>query len=383
MASVILASGRLSDLFNELNEAEKLGPKVKVINDVQETVRFLKRYKKKAVVLASGDPLFFGIGRALAENFPSGRLEFFPAISSVQTAFARIGVPWEDAFFVSLHGKRERAWTAADLPALAISKRKLAILTGGANTPGKIARYLPSDCHIYVMERLGYPDEKILEGRPEDISRAAKKRKFSEPNLMIVRAGDENGPFIPLGLQENEIEHSKGLITKDEVRAAALHALALPSEGVFWDIGAGSGSVSIEAKRLCPAIKAYAVERSKKLCRMIESNAENLRAGDIKVIPGEAPDAFAGLPAPCRAFIGGSGGRLAEIIGHLSKVMKKGRIVITAVTIETLDTALKHLKKNGFNASASSISVSRAENITGGKTFFRALNPVFIIKGTK
>ncbi len=380
-SSAILASKRLAGLFNRITGTEKFSPRVKVINDVQETVRFLKKYKEEAAVLASGDPLFYGIGRVLAKSFPPDRLEFFPAVSSVQLAFSRLGVPWEDAFFVSLHGKMEREWTARDLPLLAGLKRKLAILTGGENTPARIAKHLPPDTRVYVMERLGHPDEKMTEGRPQDIS--GGKRKFLEPNIMIALAGNENGPFVPLGLSENEIEHTKGLITKDEVRAAALHALALPAGGVFWDIGAGSGSVSIEAKRLCPALKVYAIEKTKKLCRMIASNAGKFRAEDIRVISGAAPDALEGLPAPCRVFIGGGGGRLPEIISHVSPLMEKGRVVITAVTVETLDTALKKLRENGFTVSASSISVARAEDITGGNTFFRALNPVFIIKGVR
>ncbi|MBI4679801.1 MAG: precorrin-6Y C5,15-methyltransferase (decarboxylating) subunit CbiT [Nitrospirae bacterium] len=184
-----------------------------------------------------------------------------------------------------------------------------------------------------------------------------------------------------MGLKEDEIAHSRGLITKDEIRAIAIHKLRLPQNGVLWDIGAGSGSISIEAARLCPSLKIFAIEKDGKQVSNIKKNKIRFNTANVLAIKGEAPAALKKLPAPDRVFIGGSGGRLGRIINFIAK-FPVGIIIINAVTIKTLNEAVKGLESKGFKTRVSEAAVSRSR-IVGGKMHMSALNPIFIITGEK
>ena len=407
-SDVILASRRILDDLTGGSASPGDGggqwsrflPKVKAIDKVEDTVTFLRGFAGKAAVLASGDPLFFGIGRVLAGEFPREELDVHPALSSMQLAFARIGRPWEEAFFVSLHGEKmkKRRFEPADLPLLAGIHRRLMILTGGeGRRPGDIAPFLPQGCRVFVFERIGYPDENISETTPEGI--LARQGAFLEPNLMIVETDEEKidpetgrpaGPpartapaeDVCFGLGEEEFEHD-ALITKDEVRAALIHKLRLPREGVLWDIGAGSGSVGIEAKRLSPGLKVYAVEKDHLRAQRINLNILRLRAGAIRVVEGEAPGALAGLPVPQRVVIGGGGGRLGDIIKAVSHAMEKGIVAVSAITIESFTAAIEALRREGFGAiEAATISVSRMTPVAD-RNYMKALNSVYIIRAAR
>jgi precorrin-6Y C5,15-methyltransferase (decarboxylating) len=221
-----------------------------------------------------------------------------------------------------------------------------------------------------------------MEGTPEEIS----KMSFGHPNVVIITAGARSSrpdnPVITFGLREAEIRHSRGLITKDEVRAVAIHKLRLPRTGELWDIGAGSGSVSIEAAIICPDLKIYAIEKDEDQLLYIKENKSRYAAWNIEIVSGHAPEAVHHLPAPDRVFIGGSSGRLNDIVDYISEKMSSGIAVINAATIETLNEAVQSLERNGFRVDVSEISVSRSKTI-GGKRHMSALNPIFIIVGEK
>jgi len=333
-----------------------------------------------AVVLASGDPLFFGIARRLIAEFGKQKVCVIPAISSMQAAFARFREPWDDAAFISLHGRR-----MGDIIERIERSGKSFILTDPDNNPAVIASRIADEStarfEVFVAERLGAQDERITAGRPDEIARMA----FAEPCVMIVKRLDagvaEPERYPVLGLRENEIAHSRGLITKDEVRAATLHRLRLPERGVMWDIGAGSGSVSVEAARLSPRMEFFAVEREPAEISNIHANIERFRASNIRVVEGEAPSALAGLPHPDRVFIGGSGGRLARIIEETGNRLKPGgAVVVNAVTGKTAEAAPRLLMDNGFQVETSRVSVTRT--VWGGNgPETLELNPITIIRG--
>jgi precorrin-6Y C5,15-methyltransferase (decarboxylating) len=397
-SGIILASGRLLDVFGKYNEYEQLKDRITVINNVEEIFAFIRTHlgdDRQISLLASGDPLFFGIGRLAVLEFGADRVEIFPDLSCIQIAFSRIREPWDDAFLMSLHGgpypgkRRLTKHRINDIPGILERHRKIAILTDRENNPSMIASLLnaspaasSSAPYIYVCEKLGYSDERIIGGTPAEISRMS----FADPNVVVIlRQGEMSAaalPRISFGITEKEIDHSKGLITKDEIRAVAIHKLRCANGGVFWDIGAGSGAVSIEVAGLCPDMKIYAVEKERDHITNIKANIERFRAANIEIVEGEAPEALGGLPVPDRVFIGGSGGRLSEVIGLISMAMETGIVVVNAATLETLHEALEDLSLNGFGTDVSEISVSRSMRV-GNRRHMSALNPVFIVKGER
>lgn len=397
-AGDILASIRLYEVFKRYDEFDALRERIRVINKVPETIAFIREWFSRPadhslVLLASGDPFFFGIGRRMIEEFGSDRVEIFPDLSSVQTAFARINVPWDDAFFVSLHGgpdiakRRKLPYEISDIPRLLERHGKMGILTDRENNPGVIVAVLQyafpnpkSGIVMHVCERLGYADEKIVSGTIDEIA----GRTFADPNVVIIQTSGvgNHKPEVRFGLREDEVLHERGLITKDEARAVTLHKLRLPHSGVFWDIGAGSGAISLEAARLCPGLRIFAVEKDEGRVRTIRDNALKLQTLNVRVIRGSAPDALAELPAPDRVFIGGSGGNLGDIVNLVNGKMASGVVVINAASLDTLNGALAALDAEGFNTEVSGISVSRSK-VVAGKRLMSALNPVFIITGMK
>jgi precorrin-6B C5,15-methyltransferase / cobalt-precorrin-6B C5,C15-methyltransferase len=193
-SDVILATERLFEVFKRYREFEDVKSKLKVTGNIHETIEYIRgNYNKEKIsVLADGDPMFFGFGNVVLKEFDKETVEIFPDLSSIQVAFSRIKEPWGDAFFMSLHGgpdpkkRRKPEYEAGDIPKLLDVHDKIAVLTDGINNPSKIAQTLlqasAGDIRIYVCERLGYPDEKITEGSPEEMSTGA----FSYPNVVII-----------------------------------------------------------------------------------------------------------------------------------------------------------------------------------------------------
>lgn len=340
-------------------------------------------------ILASGDPLFFGIGRALCNRFGAERVTIYPALSSMQLAFAHFKEPWENAAFISLHGRGNAI--PPGLLASLLRQRTTFLFTDPNQRPEIVASHLArclqdlglndSDCRIMIAEELGSANERITHGTPQSI--AAKH--FSDLNVMIVRltADASAASGFAFGLKETEIAHSRGLITKDEVRAAIIHHLRLPQTGIFWDIGAGSGSVSVEAARLCPELSVFAIERHPDEQTNIMTNRTTFRLANLHLIIGHAPEALTGLPNPDRIFIGGSGGKLASIVETASQRLAPGGIlVISAVIASTRDDAPRLMHQHGLRVETSTISVTRnvyPPAVDGPIS----LNPITIITGTK
>jgi precorrin-6Y C5,15-methyltransferase (decarboxylating) len=355
------------------------------ITPVKDAIKSIRDALNKAdvAVLADGDPLFYGIGRLIIKEFERDIITIHPALSSMQLAFSRLKEPWDDAHFLSLHGRE-----IDDIPGRILPYQKVFILTDNRHSPQSIARMLSNalppdrrgDYLVFVGERLGMEDERVFEGRLDE----AAGQKFAEPNAMIAirktRAEDEDHPFV-FGLTESMITHSRGLITKDEVRAVTIHRLRPPKEGVLWDIGAGSGSISIETGRISPKLRIFAVERDEAEVLNLRTNIMKFGIWNITPVFGNAPDALSGLPDPDRVFIGGSGGYLAEIIAASGKRLKKyGRIVINAVTAKTRDIAPGLMCEAGLEVEISEISVTR-QRLKDGTSL--NLNPISIITGVK
>lgn len=395
-AEVVLSSNRLLDVFMRYEDYEAVKGRIRVINNVDETIAFIRSWLRSdpyptgaIALLSSGDPLFFGIGRRMIDEFGRDSVEIIPDLSSIQEAFARIKLPWDDAFLVSLHGgpdptkRRRMLYEIHDIPRLHDEHAKIAVLTDKVNNPSEIGRVLSgveSKTVIHVCERLGYPDERIITGTPGDIS----SMTFSDPNVVIIQKsrGESHASAVRFGLREDEIIHDRGLITKDEARAVALHKLRLPLKGVFWDLGAGSGAVSIEASLLSPGLRVFAVEKEPERVRTIRENVRRMETRGLTIVQGTAPEALLDIPTPDRVFIGGSGGNLGRIIELVSRRMLAGIVVANAATLETLNESVTCLEQHGFSVEFSELLVSRSK-IVAGKRHMAALNPVFIVKGER
>ncbi|MGV1098558.1 precorrin-6y C5,15-methyltransferase (decarboxylating) subunit CbiE [Thiovibrio sp. JS02] len=377
----IVASERFRVLAAELvMEVVPISPLPAALAEIEQRIQ-----EGPVGVLASGDPFFFGIGRRLSQEFGPECLMVYPALTAMQLACARFRIPWDDADFVSLHG-RDCPGSAARL----LIHPKVGVFTDRQNSPDRIAaalyEYLNevgaaqvlAETRIHVAENLGQADERLTSGSLAEIA----ARRFAPLNvLLIVRPARAETEKSPLGLTEAEIAHSRGLITKDEVRAVTLHRLRLPAEGVFWDLGAGSGSLSIEAARLCPALAIYAVEREAGELANVKKNIVDCQAFSILPVAGEAPDVVKGLPDPDRVFVGGSGGRLSEIVAEaVPRLRPHGRIVINGVTEKTRELAPRLLAENGLTVTISEVRVSR---FAYPQAEAQEFNPIAIVVGKK
>ncbi|MBI5665552.1 MAG: precorrin-6y C5,15-methyltransferase (decarboxylating) subunit CbiE [Nitrospirae bacterium] len=406
-SDVVLVNDRLLGVFENYAEYGEVKDRIITHGNVYEMLDYIAdNYQtKKIALLAAGDTMFFGRGRLVIERLGKDAAEVYPDLSSIQVAFSRIKETSNNALLISLHGgpdpekRRKLEYELADVPRLLNRHSKIAILTDKVNSPEAIANVIcrgevispQNSLRMYVCEKLGYDDEKVTEGTPQEIS----IKSFEHPNVVIIKNApvgawramplltpNPQPPTPVFGLKEDEIRHSRGLITKDEVRAVALHKLRLPKTGMLWDIGAGSGSVSVEASLLRPDLKIYAIEKDEEQVVNIRENKNRYEAVNIEIVGGHAPESLLQLPAPDRVFIGGSSGRLNDIVDYINERMPSGIAVINAATIETLHEAVQSLERNGFKVDVSEISVSRSKAI-GGKMHMSALNPIFIVIGEK
>jgi precorrin-3B C17-methyltransferase/precorrin-6y C5,15-methyltransferase (decarboxylating) CbiE subunit/precorrin-6Y C5,15-methyltransferase (decarboxylating) CbiT subunit len=321
-------------------------------------------------VLASGDPGFHGIVRALAARLGSDRLAVHPAPSSVALAFARLGLPWDDAVVASCH-----TGDAAGAAARVAGAQVAAVLCGPAAPPEAVGAALAAlGAHhptVAVATRLGEPGEALH--RLDGVAALAEGR-FDHRSVVVlahpappVRARARTG-----GRAATEFHHRAGMITKPEVRSVVLGHLDLPDRGVLWDVGAGSGSVAIEAALAAPGLRVVAVEKDAAAADAVVANAAALGAV-VEVVTGAAPEALAGLPRPDRVFVGGGG--LAVLDAALAAAAPGARVV---ATYAAADRALAAGERLGALAQ---VSVDRAADLPDGGVRFVADNPVFVAWG--
>ena len=342
------------------------------------------------VVLASGDPLFFGLGRLLLEELPPEQLIFHPHVSSVQLAFHRIKVPWQDAHAISIHGRSMESLTVA----LQQGVEKIAVLTDGTNSPSAIARLLmalnlSSHYEFWVCENLGGSEERVQSIPLKDVL----NKTFAPLNVVVLlrKSQPDNQPLdvdsLPLlGLSDEvflSFSDRPGLMTKREVRLLVLGELALQPGLTIWDIGAGTGSVSIEMARLSGTSQVYAIEKTAIGSSLIEQNCRRLHVNNVVSMHGTAPDILQQLPSPDRVFIGGSGGNLSAILDTCNLRLLPGGIVVFALaTLEHLNAALDWLNYRHWQYRLLQVQISRSVPV-GQLTRFTPLNPVTILTATR
>jgi precorrin-6Y C5,15-methyltransferase (decarboxylating) len=334
------------------------------------------------VVLASGDPGYFGIVRALDERFGHENLSVTPALSSVALAFARAGITWDDAVTVSAHGREPRRAVN-----VCRAHSKVAVLTSPEFGPAQLADSLRGEGWertFVVAERLGEPEERVFRGLAEEVS----YMEWEDPNVVISLDPDRevgpkpwiSGPERAEGwaLSEEEFERRSAMITKPEPRALALARLAPKPGDLIWDVGAGSGSLAVECARFGAA--TVAVERDPESCDRVRRNAK--RHGTyVRVVEGEAPGALHELPEPDAVFIGGTGGGFEETVRLCASRARRG-VVITLIGLERVVPAGEMLESQGFEVETTLLQTSKVKGV-GKLHRLAAETPVFVVSGSR
>ncbi|MCI0585097.1 MAG: precorrin-6y C5,15-methyltransferase (decarboxylating) subunit CbiE, partial [Chloroflexi bacterium] len=302
--------------------AHPTAEQIEITADLEGLFRRIQpRLDRRVVVLASGDPCLFGIGPEIVRRFGRERVRIVPGVSSAALAFARLGESWHDAVVVSAHGRSLEA-AVRQLS----SASKAAVLTDLVNTPSAVATALLEagavDCAAWVFEHVGGPDERRFAGRLSDL---AEGRTFGDLNVLVLIRDEPSEVDQRFGRIETAFGHQAGLVTKAEVRAISLSKLRLDSGGTLWDVGAGCGSLSIEAAGLMPEGRVFAIERSPEQLALLEENTRTFRRrAVVSIVAGAAPGALRELPDPTAVFVGGSGGAIEAILDLASERLVAG-----------------------------------------------------------
>lgn len=334
---------------------------------------------ENAAVLLSGDTGFYSGAKGLRPLLLEAGMEVetFPGVSSLQYLCAKIGTPWEDIHPASAHG---RACAPAELVA---RHGRVFFLTGetGDQTPRALCAALEQagwgKARAWVGSRLSYPNEEIFSGAVEEFSR----RDFPPLSVLLVQGEPACPPAGTFGIPDSGFVRGQVPMTKEEVRAAALSKLRVAPGGTYWDVGAGTGSVAVAISALARDGRVLAVERDPEACGLILENAARFGAGNLTLVQGEAPAALGDLPAPDGVFVGGSGGSLEDILKTALEKNPRVRVVVAAVTLETLSRGAALLDALPFaGVEVSQITVARAREL-GRYHLMTGQNPVFLLSG--
>lgn len=396
-AQVVIGGLRTLQLFGAyIDPAAQQRDLTGALSQVPEWVRVAQAADQRVVVLATGDPLCHGIAAYLASRLCIEAIEVLPNVSTLQLACARLGLPWQDMKFASVHSKDAGDWVEESGPEHGLyallrdirQNDRLAILTSPFNTPDRIARMLVTegladDFEMAVAERLCQADERVVSGL--SISAAAHV-PFADPNVVLLWRRTLRDLPVLLGLPDTSYKQrypEKGLITKNEVRVVSLARMQLRANSVVWDIGAGSGSVGLEAARLCSQGHVYAIEKNVDDSAIVRSNRKNLGISNHTLVHGKAPEGLQHWPDPDAVFIGGSGGELAELIRLIMQRIKpQGWLVMNFVTLENLSVAVDTVKSLGFAWDVLQLQASRSKPILHMNRM-AAENPVWLVCAQK
>ena len=364
--------------------------RLEIVASLEELVDHIEKSESqnKIVVLASGDPLFYGTARYVCAKLGKERFEVVPHVSSMQLAFARVKESWEDAYLANLSGL-----TVIDRVIDKIRTVDTAgLFTSERWPPNAVAEALLEQgiqgLQAYICENLGSPDERVTQGSLKEIA----KESFSPLNVMILvrpsgltelpsKTGSRLfGNSDELFLQSRP---KRGLLTPAEVRSLALAELSLFSTSIVWDVGAGSGSLAVEAARLAPNGSVFAIEMDVDDHQLIEENAKRFGVDNLRAILGQAPEAWSDLPDPDSIYVGGSGRSVTALVEQAWERLKPGgRLVTSCNSIENLAAVHALLRSRSDDAGYWMVNIARGIEQMD-RIRFEAINPNFLMAATK
>ncbi|OCR01006.1 ATP-binding protein [Oscillatoriales cyanobacterium USR001] len=389
-ATLLVGSDRHLSYFPKYRgERLLLGDLMGAIAEIRQ--RLSNKSSGTIAILVSGDPLFFGWGRLFVAELPPDKLVFHPHLSSVQLAFNRLKITWQDAYFISAHSRCFEELTGK----LQQGINKIAVLTDETHSPGAIANLikaldLPIHYEFWVCENLGSPDEKVEKWELDNL----QNDTFSPLNIVVLLRQSKiatepldlaNLPM--LGIPDSNFlsfSDRPNLITKKEVRVLVLGELSLQPGQVIWDVGAGTGTVSIEIARLFPDSQVYAIENTPTGTSLIEQNCRRFQLQNVISIHGNAPEILHRLRQPNRIFISDSSGEISKILGVCAlRILPGGVIVLAIATLENLAAVLSWKEERirrepNWNCRIMQVQLSRSIP-EGNLTRFDSLNPITIV----
>lgn len=340
-----------------------------------EQLEHIKQYQTDTCVVYSGDTGFYSGAKGLIPLLESENIEYnvIAGLSSVQLLSAAVGMPWQDWKLVSAHG------TKCDPVCEMMDGRTVFFLTGGSTTPESICRQL-TDAELggqraVIGEALSYPEQNIARGTVAELT----NRESAKLAVLLVEGTGRAACCAP-GIADERFMRGGVPMTKREIRALIPQSLGLRPEDTVWDVGAGTGSVSVELALTAHRGRTYAIECSAEGCELIRANRERFGAWNLSVVEGRAPQALEALPTPDAVFIGGTKGSMEGILDIILERNPRARICISAIAVETLGRAVCALSDRGISAQVTQISASRSRAV-GGLHMMMANNPVFLITG--
>ena len=337
-------------------------------DDIARVIR--EENAERFAVLFSGDTGFYSGAKKLIAALDGVQIEVLPGVGSLQALCAKLRRPWENVRAVSLHGRDCNF--AAEVRAHEAVFALLGGRDGAKDALDRLCRAGLGDLTVHIGQRLGYPDEKLVSGTAS----ALREGAFDPLSVLLVENPGWKNEIVTPGLPDEAFDRDETPMTKSEVRAVSLGKLALTPGAVVYDVGSGSGSVSVECARLAPMGRVYAIERKPGAAALTRHNAEKFGLENLTTVEGLAPEAFADLPAPTHAFLGGTAGNLDAILDALLAKNPHVRIVANAVTLETVAQLTRAAKR--FTVSdIAEISVAKPRRV-GGYSLMTAQNPVYV-----
>lgn len=376
-ADIVFGGKRLLNALQDF-KAEKRILKVPLDDSLKE-IKGLLDSGKNVAVIADGDPLFFGIGAKLFTEFTQDVIRVYPNVTTLALAASKAGIPWHDLQAISLHGRNDYSPLFGFLQ----RRKSVAVFTDEKNSPSRIAQRLVrrgvQGVEMKIFSMLGTSEEKIETGDPEDFL----KHEVANLNIVFLLPEKDHSLRATLGSDDQLYIKERGLITKRAVRCAGLGMLDLHDGQTIWDLGAGCGSVAIEASSVARCAQVIAVEKDKDRLQMIRKNIQQFRAWSVDVLEGEMPDCLEGLPNPDRIFIGGGIGRDSTVIEYAAKQLKPGgRIVVHAILMGSIERTAKAFDQLNWRWEAIQLQCSVSDEIAGDHRF-QAQNPVTIFTASK